>query len=231
MTTRHPIFHVAAAAALLWLSACSSQPPAPDWAMEAQSASERAVKAYLQGQTRVAAVEWDKAFAETAATGQPAQMARLALLQCAAQAAALEPTDCPLYQRYAAGAQPAEQAYARYLQAQHTAQDVAWLPQAQQAMATQLLARAAVDALPAAAQPLSQLTAAGVALQAGRLSRAGVAQAMETAQQQGWRRAAMAWVLVAQRMAVQAGDSATAQDLVLRLQILEEVHSTDTLKK
>ncbi len=64
----------------VWLAACGSKPPAPKWALEAQSASERAVQAYLKGQTRVADVEWSKAFNEVAATGLPSQMARMALL-------------------------------------------------------------------------------------------------------------------------------------------------------
>ena len=67
---------------VLGAAACSSRPPASDWALEAQSASERAVKAYLQGDMRVAEAEWRKAFAQVSATGQPSQMARLALLQC-----------------------------------------------------------------------------------------------------------------------------------------------------
>lgn len=210
----------------LLLAACSSQPPAASWAMEAQSASERAVKAYLKGETRVAQVEWRKAFTEVAATGSPSQMAQLGLLQCAAQTAALEWTDCPTYQRYAQGAAPAQQAYARYLQAQHSAADVALLPQAQQAMAAQLLARGAGGGaevtLPSDGEPLSQLTAAGVAVRAGVIGRSQVHQAAQVASAQGWRRAVMAWLLVAQRLAQAQGDAAGVQALELRLQVLQE---------
>ena len=216
------IFRIAAVVTgLLGAAACSSRPPAPDWALEAQSASERAVKAYLQGDTRVAEAEWRKAFAQVSATGQPSQMARLALLQCAAQVAALEFTDCPHYQRYAAGAQPAEQAYARYLQVQHTAQDVALLPKAQQDMARQVLAGQAGQSAPAAEAALSQLTAAGVAVRAGHLELAGVQQAVQLASAQGWRRSVMAWLLLERRLHQAAGDAASVQAVALRLQVLQ----------
>lgn len=205
-----------------WLVGCSSQPPTPSWALEAQSATQRAVQADLQGQRRVAEVEWRKAFAEVAATGQPAAMARVALLQCAVQAAVVAPADCPRYQRYAAGAAPAEQAYARYLQARHTPDDVGLLPAAQQATAQALLASAPVGQLPATQDPLSALTAAGVALRAGQLAPAAVPQAAALASAQGWRKAALAWLLVQQRLAEQAGDAAQVQALQLRLQVLQE---------
>lgn len=215
----------------VWLAACGSKPPAPKWALEAQSASERAVQAYLKGQTRVADVEWSKAFNEVAATGLPSQMARMALLECAAQTAALELTDCPRYERYGAGAEPAEQAYARYLKGAHTAADVPLLPQAQQAMAAQLLGGAPVAAGLPAGQALSQLTAAGVALRAGAITPMQVQLAVDVASQQGWRRAAMAWLLVEGRWAQEAGDAALLQAVDLRLQVLQEGQRKDALKK
>ena len=216
------IFRIAAVVTALLGVACSSRVPAPDWALEAQSASERAVKAYLQGDMRVAEAEWRKAFAQVSATGQPSQMARLALLQCAAQVAALEFTDCPHYQRYAAGAQPVEQAYARYLQVQHTAQDVALLPKAQQAVARQVLAGQAGQSAPAVeAAALSQLTTAGVAVRAGHLELAGVQQAVQLASAQGWRRSVMAWLLLEQRLHQAEGNAAGVQAVELRLQVLQ----------
>lgn len=221
-----------AAICVYWgVAGCTSQPPAAQWALEAQSASDRAVQAYLKGQVRVAEVEWGKALNEVSATGKPAAMARLALLQCASQIAALELTACPRYQRYAAGAAPAEQAYARYLQAEHVAADVALLPAAQQSVAAQLLVQKPVAALPQA-EALSQLTAAGVALRSGLAQRAVVQHAAEVASAQGWRRAAMAWWLLEQRLAQEAGDEAAAQAASLHLQVFEESQSAkDAIKK
>lgn len=209
-------------AAAVLLSACASKPPSPRWEREAQSASERATQAYLQGQGSVADVEWRKAFDEVAATGQPATMARMALLQCAVQTAALALDDCPRYARYAAGAAPEEQAYARYLAGTHSAADVVLLPSAQQAVAAQLLDRGQpLNALPQGL-PLSQLTAAGVALRTGAITRSAVQQAAHVASEQGWRRAVMAWLLLAQRLATAQGDAAGAQAVQLQLQVLEE---------
>lgn len=219
-----------AVAASALLAACAAKPPVPDWKLEAQSASERAVKAYLEGEVRVAEVEWAKAFKEVAATGQPAQMARLALLQCAAQTAALELTECSRYRRYAQGASQAEQAYARYLQARHSAVDVPYLPLAQQGMGLQLLSPAKAVSLPDA-EALSRLTAAGVALRAGAIDRQTVEQALKTASEQGWRRAAMAWALVAQSMAHEIGDEAAAKNLALQLKVLQENDVSKASKK
>lgn len=227
---KHVFFPLGMAAALL-LGACAGKTPSPAWEREAQSASERAQKAFLQGRSNVAEVEWRKAFDEVAATGQPGIMARMALLQCAVQTAALQWGDCPRYQRYAAGAAPAEQAYARYLMGRHGSADVALLPVAQQAVAAQLLeGRPTLEVLPQA-PPLSQLTAAGVALRHGAITRAAVQQAAQIASEQGWRRAVMAWLLVEQRLASAQGDAAGAQAVQLRLQVLQENQRTETLKK
>ena len=207
--------------------ACGSSPPAPNWAVASKSASERAVKAYLRGEQRVAQVEWDKAFAEVALTGQPAAMARMALLQCAAQTAALEITPCPRYERYAQGAAAAEQAYARYLAAAPLEQDIALLPPVQQAVARQIRQGATVG-WPESGDALSQLTAAGVALRAGLLEPAAVLEAADAAAQQGWRRAVMAWLLVARKAAGDAGDLDTRNAVQLRLDVLQE---SNTIKK
>ena len=45
---------------------CSSTPPPPDWAVNAQGALERSVSAYLAGNTRVAALDLARARAEVA---------------------------------------------------------------------------------------------------------------------------------------------------------------------
>ena len=54
------------------LAACSSQPPVPDWQMNAQGAAQKAIEAYLSGNARVEKLEWDRARAEVARTGADA---------------------------------------------------------------------------------------------------------------------------------------------------------------
>ncbi|HRM49018.1 MAG TPA: hypothetical protein PK518_08615, partial [Alicycliphilus sp.] len=71
------------------LAACSNQPPVPDWQQNAHGAAERASAAYLAGNDRVAAQEWQRARAELARTGRPDALAQLELLRCAAQATSL----------------------------------------------------------------------------------------------------------------------------------------------
>ena len=49
------------------MAACGNQPPVPDWQQNAHGAAERASAAYLAGNDRVAAQEWQRARAELAA--------------------------------------------------------------------------------------------------------------------------------------------------------------------
>ena len=58
----------------LLLGACASQPPVPDWRVNAQAASERATSAYLAGNTRVANLEFDRMRKEVARTGAVAMV-------------------------------------------------------------------------------------------------------------------------------------------------------------
>jgi uncharacterized lipoprotein YmbA len=60
------------------LAACSSAPPAPDWQLTAKGALDRSVQAYLQGNSRVEAVEFALARRELARTGQADLLARCA---------------------------------------------------------------------------------------------------------------------------------------------------------
>ena len=213
---------VAGAAVAAGLLACGSTPPPPAWQQRAHDASDDAVQAYLQGEQRVAQQQWRKAFDAVAATGDVQRLARMVLLQCAAQTAALQWSDCPAYAPLEPGAAGAEQAYARYLQAQHTARDVALLPPGQQAALAQRTGTPPVlRSLPPGQPPLSQLTAAAVALRAGALAPAAANAAMLLAAEHGWRRAAMAWAQYLHQQALQQGDAAGAAALAQRLQILQ----------
>ena len=198
---------------------CSSTPPPPDWAVNAQGAMERSVSAYLAGNTRVAALDLERARAEVARTGAPARVARLELVQCAAEVASLVFTDCPAYQPLAPDAAEPEVAYARYLLAQATPADVPRLPEAQRGLVgatpEQAAARMAVIA-----DPLSRLVAAGVLLRSERADPAVIQLAVDTASEQGWRRPLMAWLRVAVARAQTAGQTEEAARLQRRLALL-----------
>ncbi|MOA05217.1 hypothetical protein D3C78_1248080 [compost metagenome] len=208
------------------LAACGNQPPAPDWALNAETAADRATKAYLRGDQRVQALEWGKARSEVERTASPQWLARLALMRCAVEVASLEWNGCAGFTDVAVDAAPAEQAYARYLQAQPlSAQDIALLPAAQQPVARVLQSAAGgesgLTAVKGVEAPLSRLVAAGVVLRARGPSDALLAEAVETASSQGWRRPLLAWLLLSAEQAQRAGQLDSAQALQRRVRVLQ----------
>ncbi len=219
MNTRS-LVSVVAAAALLGLAACSHTPPPPDWQLNARGGAERAVDAWLSGNTRVAEAEWRLAERETRRTADPTSLARLALLRCAAQVASLQIGPCEAFVPFAADAAEAERAYDRYLRAQASAADAPLLPPAQRPLVA-LDAVALSARLPQVADPLSRLVAAGVAFQRGQASPALVAQAVDTASAQGWTRPLMAWLMVQRDLARQAGQADEVARIERRLALLK----------
>ena len=205
------------------LAACST-PPVPDWSLNASDAAQRAMKAQLQGATKVADLEWGKARSEAAQTGQPALMARLALMRCALQVASLDWDDCSGYTAYAPDAALAEQAYHRYLYGALQPADVALLPAQHQGVGASLVQGAAVTAAQLHAIPdaKARLVAAGAALRAGHTPVDNLWPAVDaTATPQGWRRPLMAWMELERRRLEAAGATQAAQTLARRLAVLQ----------
>ncbi len=210
--------HSLSVLALLLLAACSSGPKAPDWQMEAKTAMERAVAAYLEGNSRVEAQEFARARSELSSTGRPDLMARAELLRCASRVASLVLEPCAGFEPLRPDAPAAERAYADYLAGQLQPQDIALLPAAQRASAA---AGADAAALKTVADPLSQLVAAGVMFRAGRASPAVLQQAVDTASSQGWRRPLLAWLGVQLQLAEKGGDLASAERLRRRIALTQ----------
>ena len=204
-------------ACLALLAACSSQPPVPDWHMNAHAAAQKAVEAYLSGDARVAQLEWERARAEVARTGRPDLLARLELLRCAAQAASLELGPCDAFEALRAEAQAPEQAYADYLAGRVAPGQIALLPPAQRGVA----ASGSAAALAAMEDPLSRLVAAGVLFRSGRIGPDMAAAATETASAQGWRRPLMAWLTLRAQRAEAVGDAEAAAALRRRLAVVQ----------
>lgn len=210
----------AAAAAALALVGCSSGPAPADWQLNARSAAERATQAWLSGLSRTAEADWQRAWVEVARTADPAQAARVALLRCATESAALVWQGCPAYQPLAVDAAAAEQAYARYLAGQATAADAAQLPGPQQALVA-VSGPGAAPALAAVEDPLSRLVAAGVLLRRGQADAPVVALAVDTASAQGWRRPLLAWLGVQRELATAAGQADEVARIDRRLALLQ----------
>ena len=201
------------------LVACSNTPPPPDWQMNAKGSLERSLEGYLTGNKRVEALEFERARAEVARTGRPDLVARAELMRCASRVASLVLEPCAGFEALRADAAAPERAYADYLSGRLRPQDVALLPPQHRAVASRVSGGGGT--LPDIADPLARLVAAGVLLQAGQASPAVVAQAVETASAQGWRRPLLAWLGVQARLAEQGGDADEAARIRRRIQLVQ----------
>lgn len=198
----------------LALAGCASGPSTPSWRLDGQSAMTGFTDAYLAGDSSAARSEFARARSVTAATGDPVAVAQLELVRCAVQTASLEVGECTGFTALAADATPAQRAYADYLAGRWAGLNVALLPESQRAVP-------ATVALPAIADPLSRLVAAGAALQAGKLTPEGIATALDTASSQGWRRPLLAWLGVSIQRAEALGDDAEVARLRRRVTLAQ----------
>ena len=201
---------------VLALGACSSGPKPPDWQIEAKGSMERSIAAYMQGDGRVEAVELQRARSQLSRTGRADLLATAELLHCASRVASLVIEPCAGFEPLRRDASQAQRAYADYLRGQIDPQSIALLPEVQRAAAA-----GEANGVKSSADPLSQLVAAGVLLQTGKASPALLAQAVETASSQGWRRPLLAWLGVQALRAEQGGDAEEADRLRRRIAIAQ----------
>ncbi|MYM92862.1 hypothetical protein [Duganella vulcania] len=220
MKTNAPLIATLLATALL--AACGNNPPVPDWQMNAQGSIERSTAAYMSGNARVEAAEYKRAREALASTGKVDLMIRAELIRCAAHVASLVFEDCAGYDKLSQDASPADRAYAAYLSGRATAADAALLPAQHQPVASASSDTAAAGAVQAIADPLSRLVASGVLLRAGRATPQILSGAVDTASAQGWRRPLLAWLGVQAMRATQAGDTAEAQRIQRRINLITE---------
>jgi len=212
-------FSTAAMLCVLVLAACSSAPKTPDWQLESKGAMDRSIAAYLDGNARIDKVERARARAQLSSTGRADWVAGAELLHCAAQVASLVFEPCAGFEALRSDATEAQRAYADYLNGQLAPSRISLLPASQQAAA----ARVASDGSPLHGidDPLSLLVAAGVLLETGKANPTTIAQAVDTASAQGWRRPLLAWLGVQERRAAQAGQTAEAQRLQRRIKLVQ----------
>jgi len=204
------------------LAACASHAPPPDWQVNAQGALEHASRAYLEGDSKLEALEFERARREIARTGRPDLLARAELMRCASHVASLVFEPCSGFEALRADAPAAERAYADYLAGRIGAQDAALLPPHHRPLARPDATPAAdIAALQDMADPLARLVGAGVLLQAGRANPAVISTAIDTASAQGWRRPLLAWLQVQLARVEQAGDSAEAARVRRRIALAQ----------
>ncbi len=192
------------------LAGCAGTPLPPDWQANAKGALDASVDDYLKGHTAASNAEFREARAETAATGRPDHVAQVELVRCAAQVASLVFEDCPGYAALAPDATPAQRAYAAYLAGQWDGLDVALLPEQHRAVP-------AGGPLDKIEDPLARMVAAGASFKAGRITPQGMALAVDTASNQGWRRPLLTWLGVQEKRARDAGDTAAADAIARRI--------------
>lgn len=199
------------------LAACAGTPPPPDWQMNAKDSLDRATAAYLAGNARLEALEFERARADLARTGRPELVARAELLRCATRVASLVFEDCSGFAALAQDATAEDRAYARYLAGTATASDAALLPPQHRDAAAGTASAQSLAALP---DPLSTLVAAGAMMRRAEAPPAVMALATDTASSQGWSRPLLAWLNVQKQRADAAGDSAEAARLQRRIAVL-----------
>lgn len=202
------------------LAACAGT-PAPDWQMNAKSATDLATNAYLAGNTRAEEQEFTFARNEVARTGRVDLLARVELTRCASRVASLVLEECSGFEKLRQDAPVSERAYADYLAGRIQPQDVALLPSQHRAVAGATLETAAAAALQNIDDPLSRLVAAGVLFRTNRATPAVLTLAVDTASAQGWRRPLLAWLGVQAMRAQQAGDNVEAERLRRRMALVE----------
>ncbi|TFW24692.1 hypothetical protein E4L96_05875 [Massilia arenosa] len=190
------------------LAACGSKPVPPQWQANAYSSVTSFTTAYLRGESSVADTEFARARSEMASTGRPDLVAKVELVRCAAQVAALDIGGCPGYRALEQDASAEERAYAAYIAGRFSDVNVAALPEQHRPVV-------ATGSIAGVADPLGRLVAAGALLQAGRITPTDIKLAVDTASEQGWRRPLLAWLGVQLKRAQAAGDT-TAAALIQR---------------
>ena len=204
------------------LGACASGPLVPDWESNAKTAMDHAVAAYLTGDTRLAASDFERARSEIARTGRIDLLGRAELVRCAAQVASLVFEPCKAFEKLRPDSAAPERAYADYLAGRVQPQDIALLPPQHHAVASATLSvDNAVAALRAIEDPLSRLVAIGVLFQSGRANPTAIVLAADTASAQGWRRPLLAWLKVQLALAEKAGDTGDAAQLRRRIAVVQ----------
>jgi hypothetical protein len=210
---------VGAAIVLLLLGGCGNKPRQPDWLVNADGAQERFERAYLSGRDKVAATEFTRFRDEVSSTAQPGLVARAELTRCAVHVASLDFAPCNGFEALRRDAGDAERAYADFLAGRLAPEQAKQLPEEYRAIVGAEGGSAQVEKIKS---PLSRLIAAGVLLRTGKADPKVLEIATNTASDQGWRRAVMAWLGAQAMLAEKNGATEEAARLRRRMQIAAE---------
>ena len=201
------------------LLGCGSKPRQPDWLVNADGAQDRYARAYLSGRERDAAAEFTRLRSEVASTAQPGLVARAELTRCALQVATLDFAPCAGFEALRADAPEAERAYADFLEGRLDPAGGKLLPQEYRGIGAGEGGAAAVKGIE---NPLSRVIAAGVLLRTGKADPGVLQVAVDTASEQGWRRAVLAWLGAQAMRAEQAGAMDEAARIRRRMSLADD---------
>jgi len=198
------------------LVACGNKPRQPDWLVNADSEQERFMRAWLSGNDRVAASEFARFRSDATSTAQPGLVARVELTRCAVQVASLDFSPCTGFEPLRADAPDAERAYADFLAGVATPEQAKLLPEAYRGIAG---GQGGAAALKNIHDPAQRLIAAGVLLRMQKADPGVLQVAVDTASEQGWRRAVLAWLGAQAMLAEKSGATEEAARLRRRMQL------------
>jgi hypothetical protein len=201
--------------AVLLLVGCASKPVPPAWQTNTYDALNGFTDAYLNGATAAANAEFVRARQAASSTGRADRVAQVELVRCAVQTASLQFDGCPGFAALAQDATPEQRAYAAYLDGRWQGVNAALLPEQHRSVVGSGQFADVKD-------PLSRLVAAGAVFKAGRMTPEGIANATETASDQGWRRPLLTWLGVAEQRAVATGDAAALERIRRRIALASQ---------
>lgn len=203
----------------LLLAGCGNKPRQPDWLVNADGAQDRYERAFLSGRDRVAVSEFTRFRSEVSSTGNASITARAELTRCAVQVATLDFQPCAGFAPLRADASDAERAYADFLAGTLAPENAKLLPEDYRGVAG---GRGGAGTLKGIDNPLSRLVAAAVLLRTQKADPEVLKIAADTASEQGWRRAVMAWLGAQALAAEKAGATEEAARLKRRMEIAAE---------
>jgi hypothetical protein len=191
----------------------------PEWEELAHEGFEQYQRSYFAGD-RSADRDFRKAANALASTGKVELRARGELIRCAFATAALDFSVCEKWQSLQGDADARDRAYGALLSGAFANLDAKDLPPQYVPLARAQGAGARNEALRRIDDPLSRLIGAGTLFRAGDISPEGVAVAVDTASEQGWRRPLLAWLTAQAKLAQAAGDAAALDRIRKRLDVV-----------
>ncbi len=231
-------------AAGLALSGCANKPSPPGFLSTAQTAMARGSQAYLEGDSRRSAIEFQRAVQLLSQTGRADLIAKAVLTQCAATVTGLHFEGCSAFDSFAQDASQTDQAYARLLNGELQAKDLTNLPDTHrrlgsaiaklialkgQAQPTEAQLAAVLSEGLAAAEaqtgPFSQLLALALLRRYGWPDGLLWTSGVSRAEAQGWRRPLLAWLEVGLQEKSRSGDVITRERLLRQRQRVLELGS------